>query len=157
VVADPDPRAGRRSALAAAPRRLRAFDESPLGALDERDAGRAMAEPKRAADLRLAQRAAVDEEVALDGRGRRRDAPRRTDRSPRRGELAADPLGVDDRGLVDNVSGQVASLSEGRSAKTAWFDGLGTSDVPHDERAPLHPDDGDAQPSVGTLGGPNDE
>jgi len=46
--------------------------------------------------LRVRDRAAVRQEVSLDGRGRRRDAPRRAHLTPRLGEAPPYALGAVD-------------------------------------------------------------
>ena len=76
VVADRLVRDARRPAPADPPRLRDAFHQAPRDRLREREARRAMRQAERLADLALRQRRLPGQEVRLDSRDRRRDAPR---------------------------------------------------------------------------------
>ena len=113
VVIEGDPGAARRAAPAAPARLISPLDDAPFETARERDADRAVAEAERLLQLGVRDRAAVREQIALHGRGRRRDAPRRAHLAPRLGEAPPDLLYSIDR------SGRGVRLGIGYSG-THW-------------------------------------
>ena len=89
VTTDRDPGARRRATLADPPS-ICLLDQAPALALGQRDQRRPVRKAEGRADLRLAQRPTVRQQVSLDGGRRRGDAPGRADPAPAGGEVAPD-------------------------------------------------------------------